>query len=267
MEANKILTSSFLDILFEGKNKAYGAYKLRMEYDRRIRNATAVMVSVLILMAISIALFTYLEKHNFIHAQKPISDINLENVDVKEPPPPPPPPPPPQLPKMATVLYTTPLVVKNDVKPEEQPPDMDQIKNQAISTATMAGDPNGIDPNLVDKGSGVVASAPTNQVFRSVEQMPEFPGGEDALAAYLNNHIHYPAVARENGIQGTVYLEFVVNADGSIQDVKVISNPIGGGCEDEAVRVVKGMPKWRPGRQNGQSVRVYFHLPVRFKLE
>ncbi|HVB02981.1 MAG TPA: TonB family protein [Chitinophagaceae bacterium] len=269
MEANKILSADFLDILFEGKNKEYGAYQLRKEYDRRIRNATLIMVIAFILLAIGIILRTYLNRDELLHPKKPIADINLESVNLKNTPPPlPPPPPPPQPPKlMSAIKYTTPVVVKNEVKPEEQPPNMDQIKNLAISTKNIAGSANGIDPNLVDQGTGVVASEPANHVFRSVEQMPEFPGGDDALLRYLSDHIRYPAVARENGIQGTVFLEFVVNADGSIQNVKVISNPIGGGCEDEAMRVVKGMPRWRPGRQNGQAVRVFFHLPVRFRLE
>jgi protein TonB len=269
MEANKILTADFLDILFEGKNKEYGAYSLRREYDRRVRNATIIMLIFFALLSIGVVAYTIFNKEELMHPKKPVADINLENVDLKnEPPPPPPPPPPPQPPKlMSTIQYTTPVVVKNEVKPEEQPPDMDQIKNQAISTKTLAGDVNGVDPNLVQSG-GVVAAAPTNQIYRSVEQMPEFPGGEEALGLYLSNHIRYPAIARENGIQGTVFLQFVVNKDGSITDVKVLNNPaIGGGCEDEAMRVVKNMPKWRPGRQNGQSVPVYYNLPVRFRLD
>ena len=268
MEANKILTADFLDILFEGKNKAYGAYSLRKGYDRRLRNATILMLVVFVLLSIGVVVHTMMNKEELMHPKKPIADINLANVDVNQPPPPPPPPPPPQPPKlMSTIQYTTPVVVKNEVKPEEQPPDMDQIKNQAISTKTIAGDPNGIDPNLV-QGGGVVAAAPTNQIYRSVEQMPEFPGGEDALAEFLRNHIRYPAIARENSIQGTVFLQFVVGRDGSISDVKVLNNPLlGGGCEEEAIRVVKSMPKWRPGRQNGQAVLVYFNLPIRFKLD
>src|SRR5690606_10043974 len=146
------------------------------------------------------------------------------------------------------VQFTPPEVVKdNEVKPNEQPPDLDKIKDAAISTVTMKGDPNGIDPGLVaDKGSGVVAAAPPaeNKVFTFVEQMPSFPGRESAVMKYLSSHIRYPAVARENGIQGTVVVQFIVGPDGTIREVKTVGAKKGGGLEEEAVRVVSGMPKW-----------------------
>jgi protein TonB len=161
------------------------------------------------------------------------------------------------------------VVKDEEVKPEEQPPDLDKIQDKAISTKNLAGDPNGIDPGLVaDKGAGVVQAAPQeNKVFTFVEQMPSFPGGDEALMKYLHDHIRYPAVARENGIQGTVVVQFIVSPDGSISNVKTVGAAKGGGLEEEAVRVVKGMPKWKPGRQNGRPVTVQFSLPVRFVLQ
>ena len=99
-----------------------------------------------------------------------------------------------------------------------------------------------------------------------VEQMPDFPGGESELYKYLQETIKYPPLAREAGIQGTVYVKFVVNKSGKISDV-VILRGIGGGCDEEAVRVVQAMPDWKPGRQNGLPVPVYFTLPVKFILK
>ena len=99
-----------------------------------------------------------------------------------------------------------------------------------------------------------------------MEQQPEFPGGQAELLKYLGKNINYPPIAQENGIEGTAVVRFVVNETGGISDIQIIRD-IGGGCGKESVRVVKNMPNWKPGRQRGQAVKVYFTLPVRFKLE
>ncbi len=104
------------------------------------------------------------------------------------------------------------------------------------------------------------------QIFMVVEKMPSFPGGMGALMTYLATHIKYPELAKESGIQGRVFINFVVEPNGSIDHVKVLRG-IGGGCDEEAVRVVKNMPKWNPGKQRGKPVRVSFNLPVKFTLE
>jgi len=104
------------------------------------------------------------------------------------------------------------------------------------------------------------------EIFMVVEQMPAFPGGMGALMTYLATHIKYPPLAKESGIQGRVFINFVVEPDGSIDHVKILRG-IGGGCDEEAVRVVKSMPKWIPGKQRGKPVRVSFNLPVKFTLE
>ena len=103
-------------------------------------------------------------------------------------------------------------------------------------------------------------------VFTGVEEMPQFPGGEKALYAYVIKELKYPKMAKENGIQGTVYVTFVIQADGTITNPKVIRG-IGGGCDEESIRIVKGMPKWIPGKQGGKEVIVQYNLPIRFKLD
>ena len=117
------------------------------------------------------------------------------------------------------------------------------------------------DEPQVDVGSQV-QSAP---VYQFVEQMPQFPGGDQAMMEYLKKNLRYPIVARENEVQGRVIVRFVVNEDGKVSDV-VIMRDIGSGCGQEAVRVVKMMPKWLPGKQNGKPVKTYFTLPVTFRL-
>ena len=104
------------------------------------------------------------------------------------------------------------------------------------------------------------------EVFTIVEEMPEFPGGMNKLGEYLAKSIKYPQMAREAGIQGRVFITFVIEKDGSVTNVQVL-RPLGGGCDEEAVRVVKSMPKWKPGKQRGKAVRVSYNLPVNFKLQ
>jgi protein TonB len=104
------------------------------------------------------------------------------------------------------------------------------------------------------------------EIFTVVEAMPEFPGGMGKLMAYLGNNIKYPPLARESGIQGRVFINFVVEPDGKISNVKVLRG-IGGGCDEEAIRVVEAMPKWKPGMQRGKPVRVSYNLPVKFTLQ
>ncbi|MDR1951151.1 MAG: energy transducer TonB, partial [Bacteroidales bacterium] len=107
--------------------------------------------------------------------------------------------------------------------------------------------------------------AEETQIFQVVEDNPEYPGGEAARMKFLSDNIKYPAIARESGIQGTIYITFVVERDGSITDVQVMRG-IGGGCDEEAIRVVKAMPRWNPGKQRGRAVRVQFMMPIRFTL-
>jgi protein TonB len=153
MDAKQILKSDFLDILFEGKNQNYGAYELRRKYEHRLAKALIVTLIIVLLAIASFAVSNYLRQQAALHPKPIQKDVVLQQVNIKQPdqPPPPPPPPAPEPPKVKPqVQYTPPKVVKDaEVKPNEQPPDLDKIKNQAISTVTKAGDVNGIDPGLV----------------------------------------------------------------------------------------------------------------------
>lgn len=108
-------------------------------------------------------------------------------------------------------------------------------------------------------------STSQDKVFIAIEQQPKYPGGEQALFKYLAQNIKYPKNARENGISGTVYIQFVVEKDGTIEEVKVLRG-IGFGCDEEAIRVVKSMPKWKPGLQRGKPVRVSYNIPINFSF-
>jgi periplasmic protein TonB len=138
-----------------------------------------------------------------------------------------------------------------------------KTKTKTITTAgpkTEKGDPEGIDPGITDNHSGVVAPPPA--VYTYVEEMPK---ADYDYEAYITSHLHYPNEAKDAGVSGKVFIKFLVSEDGSISDVKAVRG-IGAGCDEEAKRVIASMPKWKPGRQNGRAVKVYFTLPVMFKL-
>ncbi len=159
---------------------------------------------------------------------------------------------PPEPPKAAQVTTILEIVGDDEVVVDEISVDIESRPDQAAQTYV---------PVFTEEEPEPVAE----EIFTFVEDYPEFPGGDKALREYILNNIKYPEVARTSGITGTVYVQFVVEKDGSISDVKVVRG-IGGGCDEEAVRVVKSMPRWKPGKQRGQPVRVYFTLPIEFKL-
>lgn len=270
MDINKILNSDYLDILFEGRNKSYGGYELRKNYPKRVGRALMVLAGVGIFTAGYGIVANMKPKEN----KKPVAimkEVTLAEpppIDPKKPPPPPPPsePPPPVKP---TVKFTPPIIKKDEeVKEEEKPPEQTEMKEAAAGIKTQEGDVNGIDPGIVDNpgtGTGIVEAPPPPEIFKFVEQMPEPPFD---VTAFLNKNIRYPDAAKENNIEGRVTIQFVVSEDGSISEAKVAGNRrLGGGLEEEAIRVVKSMPNWRPGKQNGRAVKVYYTLPISFKLE
>lgn len=157
-----------------------------------------------------------------------------------------PPPPPPPDPSMELVI------VDDDVEIEEE------FFIDVEATVTTVVEHR---PVMIQQEEEVAEDV----IFTVVEDNPTFPGGETALMRYLSDNMRYPTMAREAGIQGTVFVTFVVERDGSVTDVRILRG-IGGGCDEEAVRVVRNMPKWAPGRQRGQAVRVQFNLPIRFVL-
>ncbi|PSL47218.1 protein TonB [Chitinophaga niastensis] len=276
MDSTKIPGNEFLDILFDGRNKDYGAYELRSRYDKRVRNAVIGTASIVLVMiggyVLNNKLMAAENNHHPLFVDK---TMKLDEVKIPEPDPVIPPPPPVHTappPAAATIDFTTPVITNKEVPPDQMPPRHEEMNNKVIGFENKDGELSGNGNELVDvagPGNNVVApptTAAKETIFTVVEIPPSFPGGEDALMKYLGKSIRYPAVAQENGIEGTIYIQFVVDRDGNIKDVKTVGAAKGGGLEEEAARVVRNMPKWKPGRQNNQSVAVFFSLPIRFKL-
>ena len=280
MEPLRYLRSNFLDILFEGKNKSYGAYELRLHYEQRLGRA---MAGTLLCCLLLTGLF--LARHLLIHtgSSLPIpvpADLSLSKVKLPETIVPPPPPRlPAEVPPLKKqIKYTSFNVVEDDkVPPDAVPPDIDQLKTSSIGIENRAGDDKGIDVDLLpDKNTGIYAGSPSSEkekIFNYVEQMPRFAGSTNneesdrKIMQFLAHNIRYPEAAREDGIQGIVSIQFVVAADGSIEDVHAVGETVGHGLEEEAIRVLKAMPRWIPGKQNGRPVNVRFSIPVRFLLQ
>ena len=171
--------------------------------------------------------------------------IQEEIIQTKQEVKPPPPPPP----KTVTVLY----IVEDDVEIED---DIEIDAEADMETEVEEYIPVEMEDDEIQEA----------EIFTVVESMPKFPGGPGAMNRYLGKNIEYPQMARESGINGRVFVTFVVETDGRVTDIKVLRG-IGGGCDEEAVRVVKNMPKWDPGKQRGKPVRVQFNLPIKFTLQ
>ena len=261
MDPQQILKADLDDLVFEGRNKSYGAYFLRKKYGRHLMLALLLGLGVYVLgFAMPYIIAALRPAKDAVEVKKiTVTELSAPPpIDKNTPPPPPPdlPPPPPK-----TVKFTPPVIKPDEeVKEEDVPPPIEELKEIDPGPTTDANveyDFSAVQQTVVEEAKP--------QIFTYVEQMPEFPGGQTELMKFLNKNLRYPPAARENGIEGRVVVQFVVDETGNISDLQVLRD-IGGGCAEEAVRVVKQMPNWKPGKQNGNPVKVYYKLPVTFKL-
>lgn len=264
MEKNKILTADILDIIFEGRNKEYGAYDLRKTYVKRITTAFLVTVSICVLFFISTVLANSRSKKD---VKIIVQDVELQ--DFKEPeekkpePPPPPPPPIQEPPKVEMKQFTPPKIVKaEEVKPDEVPPEVTKLEESAIGTKNQEGmkDEGVVVAPVVEAGTGTKVEAPKveedyNKIFTVVQIEAEFPGGKAAWNKYLQRNLN-SSLPMDNGAppgRYTVNVVFTVDKEGNVSDVQAENDP-GYGTKDEAIRVIKKGPKWKPAIQNGRNV-------------
>ena len=269
----------WVDMVFDGKNKSYGAFQLR-------KGTSGRNIKSLIILVIAAALVggflawkvieqkqaeqqaAYMEAMELSKLQKEAKKQEKKQV-VK-----PKVEPKKEIPvARQTQKFTAPVIKKDElVKEENQIKQMDKLDDKvAVGTENHEGTK---DRNVEAVRNDIAVNTPppapkeevTNKVFDVVEVMPSFPGGQGALMSYLSSHTKYPVVAQENGVQGRVTVSFVVERDGSITDVHVVRS-VDPSLDREAARVVSSMPNWQPGKQNGSAVRVKFNVPVQFKLQ
>ena len=271
-----LISNEWADIVFQGRNKVYGAYQLRRGTSKRN------IVSMLFVAAVAAVAYLGLAAYNsYQEAQKAKFEAEMEaslleakkeaKVEKKT-----------ETPKVeqvqkvekvkSSIAFTPPVIKKDsEVKPEEEMKTQDELKE--TKTAIGAFDVKGNDEaggTVLKAVEEIAAPEPPkheeeqNKIFEVVEQQPQFPGG--SVNGWLADHIKYPVVAAENGISGRVVVQFVVERDGSVSQVKVVRG-VDPSLDKEAQRVISSMPKWIPGKQNGQAVRSRFTVPVTFRLQ
>ena len=273
MEVNKILSADVLDIIFEGKNKDYGAYELRKTYNRRITRALIITASVTVL-ALGGSILASVMNSNDSNKVK-FDEMTIQEVkqeDKKEPPPPPPPPPPKQEPPKVEMKQFTPPIIKKDEEVEKPPPPQEELKEAKIDIVNQEGikDEN-IAPIQIDEGKQIVEEKKVedeNKIFDKVEIEASFPGGDSKWRQYLERNAN-GQVATDNGAPEGTYttvVQFVVDKEGNISDVRALTNH-GYGMEEEAMRVIRKGPKWTPAVQNGRQVKAYRKQPITFQVQ
>ena len=275
-----LISGSWTDLVFAGRNQSYGAYTLRKGTGKRNVISIIAVIVLVVLCQIGLTIkkaadaearrraamtevveLSKLQQPKKKAEVKQTKKVNVEPEKVVER-------------VKSSIKFTAPVIKKDaEVKPEEELKTQDEL----LSTKTAIGvlDVKGND----EKGGAVLklkeavnqpepkaAAEVEEKVFDVVEQMPSFPGGPSALTRYLNDNVKYPVVAQENGVQGRVVISFVVERDGHITDVRVVRS-VDPSLDREASRVVKNMPNWIPGKQNGSAVRVKYNVPVSFKLQ
>ncbi len=271
-----IYRSEWLNVVFANRNQAYGAYELRKHNAGTTNRAMLIAVSgFLLVMAVPtivnkfshpvvktdpVITYTKTEVDQHIYKILPPKTQNAPAVRAVSPP-------------VNDVIRNLPPVVTNAA--QEEPPTQAQLQHAESGAVTMTGThtdaPPAVDatPGPVTtpgNGTGTETNVNGSELVLVAEVAPEYPGGEAAFNKFLQKNIHYPQLARETGIQGKAYLQFVVERDGHLTDITIVRNP-GAGTGEEAERVLKTSPRWKPGMQNGKAVRVQYTVPVNFALD
>lgn len=265
MDVNKIQSADILDIIFDGRNKEYGAYDLRKTYNKRMIKA---LVGTIIIILLAVLGNLLANSSSGSKTELIVQDVSLENVqqEEKKPEPPPPPPPPKQEPpKVEITKFTPPKIVKDEeVKEEDEIKEVEKLEDTKIGTINQEGAKDeGIVAPPVESGTGVVEAPKKEEdydkIFTVVQIPAEFPGGLPAWAKYLERNLNRDLPVENGAPPGkyTVVVSFIVAKDGSISDV-VAENDPGYGTKNEAVRVIARGPKWKPAVQNGRNV-IYRH--------
>ncbi len=265
MNTQENQADSLHEIIFQNRNKEYGAYVIRNAYGDTVTKSLLVTLSLVSTFILGTVLYNKMapeqvpdipETPQLIYCPMDLTP-KIETPKVQAQPPAAP---------AARVAAQAPPVITDDT-PETNSP-LPEETSSSTTTANPTGD--GSTPGNSPVGNVEIPTAPAAPVEPPIEvwvdQMPEFIGGTTQLKRFLASNIFYPEKARLLGVEGTVYINFVVNEDGSVDRIKLLKG-IGAGCDDEAIRVVGKMPRWKPGKNAGKAVKVMFNLPIRFDLE
>lgn len=248
------------DIVFANRNKEYGAFTLRRDYDKRM-----VMIMLGLVLVVGVTFGTYLIIKNMPEEVVELPKIDTSNLAIPAPPEeevPPPPEETPPPPEEKTVAFLPPVVV--DIPVEDEIPPQEIMEETKADTKTNETENENWSPPVVGEKTEEVVEKKPEEIFTFVDEEAVFPG----LSEYLAKKVNYPQTAMEMNIQGKCYLRFVVNTDGSVSDVSVERGvPDCPECDREAVRVIKSMPNWKPGKNGGRPVRLWMRIPINFVLQ
>ncbi|WP_421797467.1 energy transducer TonB [Haliscomenobacter sp.] len=270
--ASPLFQLSWLREVFRYRNQEYGAYALRQQYSRNMMWGGLLSISLIGLLYGGSLLAQALQEKMILMLEYKVPDMAPPPPPAKEETPPPPPVAPPPPPARPTIAFVVPKVtIDEEVIEEYEPPTQKDMENKNPGTVTTEGDPDAPDylpdepvestpPPVVLEEEKKPKEKP---IFTFVEQMPAFRGN---LGEFLAKELRYPDIAKENGVKGTVVIQFVINEKGEITNPFILKD-IGGGCGEEALRVVRSMPPWLAGAQRGVPVKVQMNLPIRFVLE
>ena len=257
MEKYQNWSPAFDDIVFTGRNMDYGAYVMRRKYSLTVMSSTFAGV-ILMAAAVIIPYINTRSVEGLLAKTDRTVEIKMDNLDQAMDQVVVPPAPPPPADVVQQQKYIPPVVV-DSMKPEDQVQLMtadeaeDKVKNTDVLDVPVEAQPE------------VKTEEPAQEIFVVVEEDPSFPGGEAALYKYISDHIRYPEVARENNIQGKVILKFCVTAKGGVSQISVLKG-VDPELDAEAVRVVKTLPPFKPGKQGGRPVPVWYVMPIKFQL-
>jgi protein TonB len=258
MAKEKVKAPAFDDIVFEDRNKEYGAYKLRKRYNRVVLVSLAVGIIILTTAIVTPYLNAKALENRQKRAERQV-EIKMENLDQpNEVAPPPPPPPPPPADVVQQQKYVPPVVV-DSIKPED-------VKEFMTADQAQVAVKNEEVVEVVEVKAEVQEEDTEATVFVVVEEMPMFPGGDTELLKYISEHTNYPEVAKENNIQGKVIIRFCVTSKGGVSQVSVLKG-VDPELDAEAIRVVNTLPAFKPGKQGGKPVPVWYMVPITFTLK
>jgi periplasmic protein TonB len=259
MAKEKIKAPAFDDIVFEVRNKEYGAYKLRKKYNRTVLISLTIGVLILATAVITPYINAKALENRAKRAERQV-EIKMENLDQpNEQVAPPPPPPPPPADVVQQQKYVPPVVV-DSVKPE------DNVQLMTADEAQTEVKNAEVVEVVAEVKEEVKEAEPEEVPFVVVEEMPMFPGGDAELLKYIGEHTNYPEVAKENNIQGRVIVRFCVTAKGGVSQVSILKG-VDPELDAEAIRVVNTLPAFKPGKQGGKPVPVWYMVPITFTLK
>lgn len=260
MKKQETITPQMDEIVFEKRNKSYGAYILRKMYNKQLNKALLLSVAIL-LAGLAYPLVDSYKSKGVFQIGGDTVEIDLLDLPDKEDEIKPELPELPETEPETRERFIAPEVTLDDVTEEGGLPDMEYLNQSSVNIPV-----NVNFEKPAEKLVEIIEDPEKAPPVIIVEEMPSYPGGETERMKFLQNNIQYPQLAAEISVQGTVYIRFVVDSKGNITDAFVLRG-IGGGCDEEALRVINAMPQWHPGKQNGKAVRVLFTMPIMFKLQ